>query len=367
MSLRAIDADGHISEWHIDWAARLPEEFRSRAPRSIQVDAGMSRTLIDGLTFPDPAFEGAGRIATREMKGRVNPQGMSDPNARIGDMEVEGIERAVLFGTQIMFHGNTTSDWRLAAAISRAWNDWAGKEYCAAHPDRLFFSAVIPLSDMGAAVEEARRAVQELGAVAVTVQISHQGRSLDNPYFDPLWATIQDLDVPMAVHASMGTKYLPAIGYHEQWIITHALAMPMGLTYAVGSIILGGVMARFPRLKVAILEGGCGWLPFYVDRLDEHYEKLPKHLPDLDRKPSEYIKSDRFFISVEPEEELRHVIETIGADRLLYISDYAHWDCDFPNSVKAIGDRPSLTDQEKRLILRDNAIRLYKLPVKTPA
>src|SRR5690606_4352296 len=131
---------------------------------------------------------------------------------------------------------------------------------------------------------------------------------------------------------SMGTKYLPAIGYHERWVITHTLAMPMGLIYATASIVLGGVMARFPRLRVAILEGGCGWLPFFMDRMDEHYEKLPALLPELDRPPSEYIKSDRFFISCEPEEELRHVVDTVGAERLLYISDYAHWDCEFPNS-----------------------------------
>lgn len=368
MSIRAIDCDGHVTEWHVDWAARLPTEFKDRAPQIVRDHRGSYRIVMDGVTLPNPCYEGAGRWVSGLVRSDANPQGMADPQARIPDMDREGIERAVLFGTAFVFHGNSTQDNRLAQAICHAWNDWMSREYCAPHADRLYYSAILPLADIGAAVEEAHRVVEELGAVSITLPINFQGKSLDNPYFDPLYAAVQDLDVPVAVHGTTGShKYVQTIGAHDNWLITHALAFPFGLTHAMASIVCGGVMARFPRLRVGIFEGGCGWLPFYMDRLDEHVEKLPSLAPELDRKPSEYIKSDRFFISCEPEEQLGYVMELIGEDHVMYASDYSHWDCEFPDSVESIANRAELTDQQKRKILRDNALRLFRLPVPATA
>ncbi len=363
--LRAIDADGHITEDQVDWAARLPAEFRDRAPRVVLDEHGRRNTLFDGYRYANPFYEGKGRWATMavEARSKANPAGMRDPRARLPDMDAEGIELAVLYGTSFVFHANSTYDWRYAQALCRAWNDWAA-EYCAADPARLKLAALVPLGDAVAAVEEAERAVRELGAVGLSFPPNYAGRSLDQTYFDPIYEAAQRLDVPICVHANNGSgKFCDVIGFHENWLITHALSMPFGLTHALAAVVCGGVLERFPSLRVAFLEGGCGWLPFFMDRLDEHVEKLPPLVPWLTKSPSEHIRGGQVFITCEPEEELAYPISRLGEDIIMYASDYAHWDAEFPESARKIADRPELTEGQKAKILRDNALRFYRLPV----
>jgi predicted TIM-barrel fold metal-dependent hydrolase len=319
--------------------------------------------LIDGYRFPNPLAEGKGRWASNKVEIKANPKGMSDPYARLPDMDEEGIDIAVLYGTTIAFHGNSTSDWRYASALCRAWNDWAA-EYCAPDPARLKFAALVPMGEAQAAAEEAERAVRERGAVGITVMPNHLERSLDQTFFDPLYAALQRLDVPLCVHGMTGSSpYFTSIGRHDNWLITHALAFPMGLIHALSSVVCGGVLDRFPTLRVAFLEGGCGWLPFFMDRLDEHVEKLPALVPGLQQTPSEYIRGGRVFVTCEPEEDLAYPVSRLGEDVIMYASDYAHWDCEFPESVHKIADREELTTSQKEKILRENAIRFYGLQV----
>src|SRR5581483_3092108 len=129
--------------------------------------------------------------------------------------------------------------------------DWAA-EYCAAAPARLRFAALVPLGDPSAAAEEAERAVRERGAVGLTFPPNYADRALDQAYFDPVYAAAQRLDVPVCVHANNGAgRFSEAIGAHENWLITHALTMPFGLAHALASVVCGGVLERFPTLRVA--------------------------------------------------------------------------------------------------------------------
>jgi predicted TIM-barrel fold metal-dependent hydrolase len=308
-------------------------------------------------------YEGKGRWASNLVKLTANPAGMSDPRARLPDMDAEGIDLAVLYGTTIAFHASSTYDWRFSQALCRAWNDWAA-EYCAANPERLKFAALVPLGDATAAAEEGERAVREGGAVGITFLPNHMGRSLDQTYFDPVYAAAQRLDVPICVHGNTGSsKFSQAIGAHDNWLITHALAFPMGLIHALASVVCGGVLERFPTLRVAFLEGGCGWLPFFMDRFDEHVEKLPALAPWLSKPPSEHIRGGQVFITCEPEEDLAYPLSRLGEDVIMYASDYAHWDSEFPDSARKIAERPELTEGQKAKILRENAARFYRLPV----
>jgi predicted TIM-barrel fold metal-dependent hydrolase len=104
-----------------------------------------------------------------------------------------------------------------------------------------------------------------------------------------------------------------------------------------------------------------------MDRLDEHFEKLPRLAPWLTKPPSEHIRGGQVFVSCEPEEDLAYPISRLGEDVLMYASDYAHWDCEFPDSVRKIAERPELTATQKAKLLRENALRLYRLPAAVPA
>jgi hypothetical protein len=128
------------------------------------------------------------------------------------------------------------------------------------------------------------------------------------------------------------------------------------------TVVAGGVLDRFPRLRVVFLEAGCGWLPYWVDRIDEHYEKRREEFSHLRGKPSEYLADGRVFVSCDPDErELAHVVGMMGAGNVVYASDYPHWDALFPGSVAAVADRTDLAERDKRSILADNARRLMRL------
>jgi len=123
-----------------------------------------------------------------------------------------------------------------------------------------------------------------------------------------------------------------------------------------------GVFDRYPRLKVAYVEGACGWLPFWSQRLDEHFEKLRPQWHLCQRKPSEIISSGQVALTCEPEETiLPYVLDTMGQHLVMYASDYAHWDSEFPESVKMIAATPGLSDARLKLVLGRNAIRWFNL------
>jgi predicted TIM-barrel fold metal-dependent hydrolase len=129
------------------------------------------------------------------------------------------------------------------------------------------------------------------------------------------------------------------------------------------STIFDGVPARFPTLRLAYLEAGCGWIPYFVQRMDEEFEKRG-HLeaPALTKLPSEYIRSGNVYVSCEGDEVLLpQAIEYLGAGQILYASDFPHWDHSYPKSLKELADRPDVTDEHKRKVFSENPRRLYRL------
>jgi predicted TIM-barrel fold metal-dependent hydrolase len=144
-------------------------------------------------------------------------------------------------------------------------------------------------------------------------------------------------------------------------------AFPFELMIAMMHMIGEGVFDRFPRLRVGFMEGGAGWLPFWMERLDEHVEKLAPQMPDLRRRPSEIIQSEQVVLTCESEESgLNRVLEAAGPGTVLYASDYCHWDCNFPDSVKDICQARDLSDTQKERILGRNAVEFFALD-KLPA
>ena len=145
--------------------------------------------------------------------------------------------------------------------------------------------------------------------------------------FWPFYAAVEELGVALGIHASTGTA-TRMTGRFDRFISVHTVAFPFEMMAALTSLIYSGVAEQFPRLRFAALEASCGWIPFLMDRMDEEYEKRGfREAPLLKMKPSEYLTSDRFAYGFEIEEStLPYVIERIGADKLLYASDYPHWD-----------------------------------------
>jgi predicted TIM-barrel fold metal-dependent hydrolase len=128
------------------------------------------------------------------------------------------------------------------------------------------------------------------------------------------------------------------------------------------SIVLEGVPARYPELRLAFLEAGCGWVPYWMERMDDEYAKRASEVPELTRRPSEYVRSGRIYFSCEADEWLLpQAVKLVGEDQIVYASDFPHWDHSYPASLDEIRNRGDLTEDQKRKILEVNTRRLYGL------
>jgi predicted TIM-barrel fold metal-dependent hydrolase len=347
-----IDADGHGGDLP-NWQDRLPPEFQGhmakRRERIKQVFAN-----LPGVGIKET--KGTAKLDSLERPG------MTDPKARLADMDLEGIDQT------IMFPGGAGEEWagldrEFAIALCRTLNN-ARAEYTRFAPERLKSVAKLPMIDPDAAAAELRRAVKELGMVGMVTTQHVREKNLDDPSFDVVWRTAEELGVAVCVHGGGQAIDQVPIGV-DRWktrLEMHAFTHPVGQMIAVMSFTVGGILHRFPKLRVAFLEATTGWLPFWLERLDEHWELTPEQAPIIDRKPSEYFLSGRCFVGCDPDEKyLPHVIDALGEDIVVYASDYCHWDCKFPDTVKIVEERTDLSTSAKQALLDDNPRRLYAL------
>lgn len=357
--MRIIDIDGHVREADDLWERYLEPPFRSRAPKVRRVPNGQLLFLLEGDRYHRKPDETPFEVKRDGSPANPHRERGIDASARLKDMDLEGIEAGMLFPSAGLYLPSVQEE-PFAAALCRAYNNWLS-DYCRADPKRLLGVGIIPVQDVKAAVEETRRVASELGFRGIFVRPNPvKGRTLDDPYYDPLYDTVQEIGMPLMVHEGSGA-YLPTAGadrFAGQWFFTHAISHPFEQMLACLSLICKGVLEKFPRLKVVFLESGAGWLPYWLWRMDEHFEKLPFQVPWLEMKPSDYFRR-QCFISCEPDEHnIGEIVRAAGEDRVLFASDYPHWDSIFPGAPKPILDRTDISLEAKKKILGENALAL---------
>jgi uncharacterized protein len=363
---RVFDSDMHIMEPPDLWERYIAPEFRDIAPR------GRTSENVRDLGIIWPAEEANGRPTTgvpnRGHNYARNQALYRDHAARgwtaevqLEAMDVEGIDVAVLFptrGLNVLDHPNR--DPRFAAAIARAYNDWLA-DFCQQDPTRLIGAGMLSVYDIQDAVAEARRVVEELGFRAVYLRSNIvNGKTWHDPAYEPLWETLETLEIPVGFHESSGSASRQSGDQFEpNFGLRRVYAQPFEQMLGLGSFLGGGVLARHPRLKVAFLEANCSWLPWLLWRLDEGYEREGDvFMPELTIPPSEYFKR-QCWVSVEPDETpAKYVIDALGVDQLVFSTDYPHGDSRYPEAVEAFLELP-LSDEHKRKILWDNCARFY--------
>lgn len=342
-----IDADGHV----VESAASF-------------VEFGGWSGEPTGNVFVDMMLFRSDELAAAGLCSDASPW---DPDARVRDMDAEGIEISVNYPTALLLLNQL--DAPLATQISETYNTWAHGLFTGPTDNRVRTMALVALADEDAAVREARRAVTVLGAPGIAVAPFHGHRHLDDPALDPLWSLAEELGVAVGIHGGRGTTapLLPQESFRDQKRY-YAMAHPFGQMQAMGDLAIGGVLARHPNLRVVFLESGIGWVRWYADRLDEAWESVSNGPGspngDGDRTelpPTEYLFGGNCFFSCEPDEpDLAHLVASVGEDRVVFASDYPHFDCKFPHSVDAIAGA-GLSDRVLRKVTRDNPERLYGL------
>jgi len=358
--MRIIDADGHVTEANIPWRDLLPESYSSRAPTVVKDNRGVSMVMVEGKLCPKPVGRGCGFVGAPRGRSPQATTGMSDPVRRLQDMDLEGIELAVLFGSSPFLSLPFFEDKDLACAISQVYNNWLAG-YCKTDPSRLKGVALVPIQDPPAAVKELRRCVEELGFVAVAAPTrSSSGKNLDDPDLYPFFAEAERLNVPVAIHVGAGDGVAAGIERFDHPFYTHAMTHPFEQMIGVLCVVVGGLLDKFPHLKVACMEAGAGWVPYWMERLDEHYENMQPTVPWLKKPPSEYMRSGQLYYAFEPDEKtLGFVIDFVGSERLVFCSDYNHSDGKFPDAVKSVTQRGDIAPETMAKIMGENACRLY--------
>ena len=200
--------------------------------------------------------------------------------------------------------------------------------------------------DIAAAVDETRRCVEEYGFKAIYLAPGCVNRKpWHHRDYDPLWAECQKQGIAVGFHGGGRTLLTPdfSLGdiFGDRLMMWHTFNQPLGVMAAAVSLIGGGVLERFPELRVALLEGNCSWAPWLMHRLDEHHEWVGWYeARDLTRKPSEYFRSN-CFVSVEADEEtVVHYLDWFGDDNLVFSTDYPHGDSQYPHAVETFRKLP---------------------------
>ena len=360
--MRIIDADGHVLERDIPWAELIDPPYRDRAPRVTLDNRGFKFVMIDGKLTPKPVGKGCSFVGAPRSHHPQQTTGMVDPKQRLKDMDLEGIDTAVLFGTSPFLSLPFVEDKDLGVRGGARLQQLARRLLQRrSAPAKGRSGGRHPRS--GGIGKELRRAVEQLKFVAVAAPpISASKKNLDDPDLFPFFAEAERLNIPVCIHVGAGDGVPAATERFDHPFYTHAMAHPFEQMIASLCVVAGGMLERFPRLKFAFMEAGCGWVPYWMERLDEHYEILRPTVPWLTKPPSEYMKSGQMFYAFEMEEKmLPYVAEFVGADRLVFATDYNHSDSKFPHTVEEVMERKDLSDTLKAKIMGENAARLYSL------
>ncbi|TMA13588.1 MAG: amidohydrolase [Deltaproteobacteria bacterium] len=365
---KVFDSDLHIMEPPDLWERYIAPEFRSIAPRGRTSDN--VRDL--GVIFPDeePSARRTSGVPHRGHNYEKNQKLYRDharrgwgPDVQLEAMDVEGIDVAVLYpsrGLSVLTHPDR--DPRFAAAIARAYNDWMF-DFCQTDTARLLGAGMLSVYDLRDAIEETHRVVEELKFRAVFLRSNIvNGKNWHDPYYEPLWETLEGLDIPVGFHEATGSRSRQSGDHFEpNFGLRRFYGQPFEQMLGLGSFVAGGVLARHPKLKVAFLEANCSWVPWLLWRMDEGYEREGDvFMTELTMAPSGYFKR-QCFVSVEPDEgPARYMIEEFGSDQLVFSTDYPHGDSRYPAAVDSFLKLP-LSDDDKRKILWDNCARFYSV------
>lgn len=371
--LHVMDSDLHVIENGEVYEKYLDEKYRDKMPRYL----GLSPTRfphwdVQGTMIPpwatsqDVVKAQAYLDKPTEHIYQAVREREFEPVSTLEAMDAEGIDVGIVYRTFAhMVVSIDDLEPVYAAAYCAAFNDWLA-DYCAANAGRLKAAAIVSLHDPELAAAEARRAVEDKGHVAVVLlPMPCNGRYFHAPECDVLWKEIVRLNVPLAVHGTSGgasrdyasNRYR---GHPNFRTLNHASAFPLELMEAMGALIVGGVLERFPGLRVGFLEGNCGWLPWWLDRLDDQWKKYGGGEEiRLSAKPSEYFLR-QCFIGTDVDEELLAVtIDKVGDDNIVMSVDYPHADGPFPNGIKEFLELPGVGLDSKRKIMWQNCLRLY--------
>ncbi|MCH8086905.1 MAG: amidohydrolase [Chloroflexi bacterium] len=375
---KVMDSDMHVYEpWDL-WLNYIDPEYKERAPVGTTKDPLTMNMAMGGKLIAN--FLADSDEKTNEEEQARQPLEIKraqkylqeavergfDPVSQLHAMETEGIDVSMIYPTRgMVVAGVDYTDGKFAAAVARAYNDWLA-DFCSEDSSKMKGVAMVLVAEVQEAVVEARRAREKLGFVGIYLHPNPiRGRNWHDPAYDPLWAQCQQLGMGVTFHETFKCGLPQAIAdrfYKEPdriWTMGHVACHPIEQMYACLCMCAGGVLEKFPQMRVAFLECNASWLPFWLWRMDEHHEHRQEQASKyLSMKPSDYFKRQCYLVIDPDEEPAKYALDWIGDDNFIFSTDYPHPDGKYPFSTEAFLKLP-LSDEAKRKVLWDNCARLY--------
>jgi predicted TIM-barrel fold metal-dependent hydrolase len=359
-----LSIDDHSIEPPDMYDRHLPAKYKDRAPKIVKNDQGVDQWVFQGEASSTP-FGMAATVGWPSEEWGFNPGAFSelrpgcfDIHQRIRDMNVNGVLASMCFPTMAGFNARTfteSKDKDLSLVMLQAYNDWHIDEWCATYPGRFIPLSIVPMWDVDLAVAEVKRAITFLEAPHA------QGwPSFLSGHWDPMLAALVDENMVLCLHIGGAQGLIQLADEHP---IDHDIVIPSQIMMLTAQdLLFGPTLRKFPTLRVALSEGGIGWIPFYLERADRHFKNQTWIGQDFGGKlPSDIFRDHVLacFITDPAGLKLRH---DIGVEIIAWEQDYPHTDTTWPESPEVLMaefERAGVSDPEINQITWENSARFF--------
>ena len=371
MATRIFDTDHHVTPPPDMWTSRMPKKYQDIAPRVVDLpDGGQAWSFDGGAIMHLFGLENVGGREPTELSWKTHydelPKSYYEPQARLEAMDRDGIDVALLFpsvaGQAAAIYDDETFSAHIQAYNDGIW-DWAQE----GDPKRMLPAAHLPNRGVEMTMQELDRVVKK-GFVHFQYTGSPSSSPLPVAGDDPFWAMVQETGIVVSMHGGSSAgrpkpkapaKASPAPPVHDQEMIAAMRSSGLGAQTALGVMILSGVLERFPKLKVSLIETSTGWLPQFLNQLDAVYTQH-RWLGEqkLSRLPSEYAK--QVLIGVDREMQGIKHRHQVGVDNITFGTDYPHIGSFWPHTrfyIDLLFD--GVPEDEREKILWSNAATMY--------
>lgn len=332
-----FSSDSHVME--------PPETVRSRVPKTLRDDAPR---------FPE----------LRVGEGFQTHPGGSDPQQRLKEMATDGVSGEVLYPTYALsLFAMEKAD--LQEACVRAYNDWL-IEYCQVAMDRLIGVPMISTYNVDHAVQELERCAKAGLRGALLWEVPPKEMSFTTDHYERFWAAAQEMEMPVSLHILTGFGY-SRNREERKGIERYRGSVNLKLAEAADSlmdIVFSGVLERYPRLKVVLVENEIGWIPYVLEQWDYYFNRHRPVAPlTIDKRPSEYF-SRQVYATFFNDSVGTHLLSWWGVDNCMWSNDYPHANSTWPHSREVVArDLAHLTPEARAKLLRENVARLYNIAI----
>jgi uncharacterized protein len=369
MTYPIISADSHVTEPPDTYSAHIDPAFRARAPHIHHTDGAGDVFVIDGMKTPIPLgiVAAAGKPAEeiRLMGTRFEDlhRGGWDPVARLADQQRDGVAAEVIYPTVGMAICNHR-DPDYKKACFDAYNRWLAS-YCAHAPQRLLGVGQTAMRSPAEGIRDLE-AIAALGLRGVMMPGHPVVEDYDSPAYDDFWEAAIELGLPLSFHILTTRETQPVRGPRMNGF----LAVIRGCQDIMGTLVLGGVFERHPRLRVVCVEADAGWVPHYMYRMDHAWKRHRNWLPAgqaLSKLPSEYFAAG-IYTTFQDDWVAFRSVDMLNWRRLMWANDFPHSDSTWPWSQAMLAEHAAhLTAEQRRAILCDNVAELYRIDLSALA